>query len=90
MASTYNSLGWGLNSQKEIEAGLRRREHQILATRQVVGDKGPVSSALEKRIRTKKESSKPSKVFIKRKRGQDLWMDTQADSEFPSHTLAVV
>ena len=90
MASAYNSLEWGLGSQKEIEAGLRRREHQILATRQVVSDKGAVPSALRKRISTKKEISKPSEVFIKRKRGQDLWTYRQADSESLGHTLVAV
>lgn len=34
VASAYNSLE-ALGSQKEIEAGLRSSEHQILATRQV-------------------------------------------------------
>ena len=56
-------------------------KHQILATRSVVNDKGPGPSALQKRISTKTESSDVSKVFIKRKRVQYVWIETQADSE---------
>ena len=47
---------------------LRWRKHQILATRLVVSDKGPVPSALQKIISTKMESSEANKVFVKRKK----------------------
>ena len=40
-------------------------KHQILAARPVVSDKGPDPLALQKRIPTKMESSKTSKVLMK-------------------------
>ena len=48
--------------------GSQQWQHRILVTRSVVSDKGPGSSALQKRIPTKMESGKTSKVFIKRKK----------------------
>ena len=55
-----------MGSQPETEAGSQWGEHQILATRPVVSDKGPGPLALQKRIPTKMESNEPNKVFIKR------------------------
>ena len=46
-----------------------------------VSDKGPGPSALWKRISTKTKSSEASKVFIKRKRVQYVWVGTPGDSE---------
>ena len=68
MASACGGLERGLGSQLEIEAGSQRGEHQMLATRPVVSDKGPDSLALHKRIPTKMESNEPNQVFIKREK----------------------
>ena len=54
---------WGLGSQPEIEAGSQWWQHDILATRPVVSDKGPGPLALQERILTKTESSEASKVL---------------------------
>ena len=54
-------LGAGLGFPAR-DRQLRWRKHQILATRQVVSDKGPVPSALQKRISTKMESSEANSV----------------------------
>ena len=43
--------------------------------------KGPWPSVLQRRISTKLESSKVSKVFIRRKKVQCLWINTQGDSQ---------
>ena len=43
--------------------------------------KGPWPSVLQKRISTQMESSKVSKVFIRRKKVQYLWRNTQEDSQ---------
>ena len=56
-------------------------EYQILAARPEVSDKGPGPSTMQKRISTKMESSEASEVFIKRKRAQYVWLDTEAHSE---------
>ena len=55
-------------SQPELDARLRQQEHQILATRPVVSDKGPGPLALQKIISTKTESCDSSQVIIKRKK----------------------
>ena len=75
MASACTGLEQGLGSQPEIEAGSRWRKHQTLASRPMISDKGPGSSALQKRIPIKIESSEASEVFIKRKRAQNVWID---------------
>ena len=41
MTLTCHSLKWNLAFQAEIETGLCWRQHQILAARPVVSDKGP-------------------------------------------------
>ena len=48
-------------------------EHQILATRPVLNDKGPGPSALQKRIPTKKF------LLFRGKRVQLVWIDTWPD-----------
>ena len=74
MASASNGSERGLGSQPETEAGSHWEEHQILAIRPVVSDTGPDPLALQKRISTKTENSEASKVFIKRKRIQYVWI----------------
>ena len=68
-----------MGSQPEIEAGSRWRKHQTLATRPMISDKGPGPSALQKRTPIKTESSEASKVFIKRKQVQYMWIDKHMD-----------
>ena len=63
-----NSLERGFGSQPQSGAESRLWEHKVLATRPAVSDKGPDPSALQKRISTKTESNKASRVFIKRKK----------------------
>lgn len=75
------NLEQALGSQPEIEVELWQWEHQILATSQWQGA-GP--STLQKRIPTKMESSEASKVFLRRKRVQYVWIDTRADWEAES------
>ena len=77
MASAYNSLEWGLGSQKEIEAGLRRREHQILATRQVVSGKYPGLWLCRKEFPKRWKVVKKVKRSLRRKTVQDLWIDKE-------------
>ena len=75
-------------SQRQAES--RSREHQTLATRPVVSDKGPGPSALQKRVPTKTESSEASKACIGRKRVQHVWTGTWADSEGDSLSCALL
>ena len=65
-----------MGSQPETEAGSQWGEHQILATRPVVSDKGPGPLALQKRIPTKMESNEPNKVFIKRGKKSKILVDS--------------
>ena len=93
VALACNGLEWGLGSQPEIEAASQQWKHQILATTQVVSDKGLGPSAMQKRIPTKIESSEASRIFIKRKkRVQYMWIDTEAglEREWLSHVLMAV
>ena len=46
----------------------------------MVSGRGPGSSALQKRIPMKTESNETSKVFFRRKRVQQVWIDTWVDS----------
>jgi len=46
-----------------------------------VVSEGSWPSVLQKRISTKMESSKVSKVFIRRKKVQYLWINAQGDSQ---------
>ena len=90
VALASNVLEQGFGS-RDIVAGSQWWKHQILATGQGISDKcGP--SALQKRISIKLEGIEESKVFIKRKRVQYEWIDTQAESESksPSCTLMAV
>ena len=64
VTSACSSLEWGLGSQPETEAGSQWWEHQILATRPMVSDKGPGPSALQKRIPTKTVSNEKGDVFL--------------------------
>ena len=64
VTSACSSLEWGLGSQPETEAGSQRWEHQILATRPVVSDKGPGPSALQKKIPIKTESNEKGNMFL--------------------------
>ena len=68
-------------------AGWWWRKRQILATRLVIIDKSPGPLALPKRIPTKTGSGETSKVFIKRKRAQCVWLGPQANSELLSRAL---
>ena len=69
--------------------------HHILATRPVVNDKGPGSSALEKRISTKMGSSEASEEFFRKKKST-LHVDTHTGRfrgrvpELLSHVLLTV
>ena len=74
-------LGVGFGFPARDWAGSQQWEHQVLATGPGVSDKGPGPSALWKRISTKTKSSEASKVFIKRKRVQYVWVGTPGDSE---------
>ena len=56
-------------------------EHQILAARPMVSNKVLALWLCIKRIPTKTESSETSKVFIRRKKVQYLWRNTQEDSQ---------
>ena len=90
MALACNGLKRGFGSRPEIGVGSWQWKHQILVARPVVSDKGPGPSAMQKRIPTKKESSEASKVFIKRKRVQYVWIGTSVDSEGESLSCALV
>ena len=58
-------LGAGLGFPARDQAGLQQGEHQTLAARPVVSNKGPGPSALQKKTSMNMESSEANKVFIK-------------------------
>ena len=60
---SLQQLGAGLGFLARHWAGLWPWEHQLLATRPAVSNKGPSPSALQKRVPTKMESSESSKVL---------------------------
>ena len=96
MDSLSEFLGFGarydLRSKTCVLSQSLRLGHgvQFLATRPVVSDKGLGPSALKKRIPTKIESGKASKVFSKRKRVQITWIDTWMDSGRESLSCALI
>ena len=96
MAYLSESLGFGarydLGSRACVLSQRLRlgRGDQILATRQVISDKGFGPSALQKRIPTKIESGEASKVFSKRKRVQYMWIGTWMDSGRESLSCALM
>ena len=89
VTSACNGLERCLGSQSKTEAEWCWWEHQILATRPVVRDKGSGPLALQKRIPIRRKVLK--QVFIKRKKST-ICVDRQADSEgeSPSCTLVEV
>ena len=74
VGSACSGLEPVLGSQPETRAGLGEWQHEILVTRPVVSDKSPGLLALQKRIPTKMESSEPSKVCIRGKKVQYMWI----------------
>ena len=84
---SLRNLGAELGFPARDWAGWWWRKRQILATRLVIIDKSPGPLALPKRIPTKTGSGETSKVFIKRKRAQCVWLGPQANSELLSRAL---
>ena len=72
VALACGGLERGLGSQLEIEAGSQRGEHQMLATRPVVSDKGPDSLALQKRIPKRWKVMNQIKYLLRGKKSKIL------------------